>query len=168
MPKKVKLKLKSAIKNSILKAPDIMLSKVTEPLNKDNYQRIVNSFLKRSMKHRKGAVGIAGNQIHMPYSIFIAQLVPNVWKLFINARILKTAKSSFTTSELVNGMEGCLSLPGSEHGVARRQKIEVIFRDIGWKPVMAQFEDFQARVVQHEIDHLNGILIDPNMEWRQE
>ena len=133
MPKKVKLKLKSAIKNSILKAPDIMLSKVTEPLNKDNYQRIVNSFLKRSMKHRKGAVGIAGNQIHMPYSIFIAQLVP-----------------------------------GSEHGVARRQKIEVIFRDIGWKPVMAQFEDFQARVVQHEIDHLNGILIDPNMEWRQE
>ena len=50
MPKKVKLKLKSAIKNSILKAPDIMLSKVTEPLNKDNYQRIVNSFLKRSMK----------------------------------------------------------------------------------------------------------------------
>ena len=46
MAKKVKLKLKSAIKNSILKAPDIMLSKVTEPLNKDNYQRIVNSFLK--------------------------------------------------------------------------------------------------------------------------
>ena len=168
MPKKVKLKLKSAIKNSILKAPDIMLSKVTEPLNKDNYQRIVNSFLKRSMKHRKGAVGIAGNQIHMPYSIFIAQLVPDVWKIFINPYILKTSKSSFNTSELVNGTEGCLSLPGSEHGVARAQKIEVVFRDIGWKPIMAQFEDFQARVVQHEIDHLNGKLIDPNMDWRQE
>ena len=141
---------------------------MTEPLNKDNYQRIVNSFLKRSMKHRKGAVGIAGNQIHMPYSIFIAQLVPDVWKKFINPYILKTSKSSFNTSELVNGTEGCLSLPGSEHGVARAQKIEVVFRDIGWKPIMAQFEDFQARVVQHEIDHLNGKLIDPNMDWRQE
>ena len=168
MPKKVKLKLKSAIKNNIVKAPNRILSTNTKALNKDNYQDIVRSFWKRSMKHRKGAVGIAANQIHMPYSIFIAQLVPDVWKIFINPYILKTSKSSFNTSELVNGTEGCLSLPGSEHGVARAQKIEVVFRDIGWKPIMAQFEDFQARVVQHEIDHLNGKLIDPNMDWRQE
>ena len=168
MPKKVKLKLKSFIKNNIVKAPNVMLNNATQPLNEDNYKDIVRSFWKRSMKHRKGAVGIAGNQIHMPYRIFIAQLTTDVWKIFINPTIPRTSESAFFNSKLVHGMEGCLSLPGSEHGVARRNRIEVVYRDLNWKPQVSRYKGLAARIIQHEVDHLNGILIDPNMDWRQE
>ena len=98
MPKKVKLKLKSFIKNYIIKAPNVMLNNATQPLNEDNNKDIVRSFWKRSMKHRKGAVGIAGNQIHMPYRIFIAQLTTDVWKIFINPTIPRTSESAFFNS----------------------------------------------------------------------
>jgi peptide deformylase len=55
--------------------------------------------------------------------------------------------------------EGCLSLPDIEVVVKRKQKILVRGLDAGSKEVNYEVSDFLGRVYQHEIDHLNGILI---------
>lgn len=72
--------------------------------------------------------------------------------LLINPRILETSK------ELVHLNEGCLSLPEFREHVSRYSEITVGFKDKDFNDIMAVFEGFQARVVQHEIDHMNGVL----------
>ncbi|HFI0468071.1 TPA: peptide deformylase, partial [Streptococcus suis] len=54
--------------------------------------------------------------------------------------------------------EGCLSLEGSRP-TTRYQEIEVEFFDASWKKVSLKLTDFQAQIVQHELDHLEGIII---------
>lgn len=56
------------------------------------------------------------------------------------------------------GEEGCLSVPGFVANVKRKQKVVVEALDRDAKPVSIQAEDMLARVLQHEIDHLDGIL----------
>lgn len=56
------------------------------------------------------------------------------------------------------GEEGCLSVPGFVANVKRKQKVVVEAMDRDSKPVSIQAEDMLARVLQHEIDHLDGIL----------
>jgi peptide deformylase len=55
--------------------------------------------------------------------------------------------------------EGCLSLPGVHIEVERPAQVRVRARDANGKEVLIEAEDLQARVIQHEIDHLNGVLI---------
>lgn len=57
------------------------------------------------------------------------------------------------------GPEGCLSFPGISGDVLRATKIKVRYQDRNGNAVEAEFSDFTARVIQHENDHLNGILL---------
>ena len=57
------------------------------------------------------------------------------------------------------GIEGCLSLPGQEYRVRRRKAVSVEWRTMEGKPRSKRFDGWAARVVQHELDHLQGILI---------
>ena len=59
---------------------------------------------------------------------------------------------------LEQGWEGCLSVPGMRGLVPRYRKIEYSGFDAGGEPIKVVAEDFHARVVQHECDHLDGIL----------
>ena len=54
--------------------------------------------------------------------------------------------------------EGCLSLAGSRK-TSRFEKIQVSYYDINWKPQLINLEGFAAQICQHELDHLEGILI---------
>ena len=54
--------------------------------------------------------------------------------------------------------EGCLSLAGSRK-TSRFEKIQVFYYDINWKPQLISLEGFAAQICQHELDHLEGILI---------
>jgi peptide deformylase len=58
----------------------------------------------------------------------------------------------------VNKDEGCLSIPEVRGNVVRADKIFVKFNDFDMKEVTQEFDGFLARVIQHEIDHLNGVL----------
>lgn len=62
------------------------------------------------------------------------------------------------SEEMVDGWEGCLSVPGLRGLVSRYQKIQYTGFDIEGKPIVRIAEGFHARVVQHECDHLDGIL----------
>jgi len=70
----------------------------------------------------------------------------------INPIILEQSDETSTETE------GCLSLPGKWGPVARSVWVKVKFMDIKGKERVMIFEDFEARIVQHETDHLNGIL----------
>jgi peptide deformylase len=70
----------------------------------------------------------------------------------INPEIVKSS------SEEVSDVEGCLSVPGIYGRVKRPLKIKVKALDINGDPVRLTLEGFPARVLQHEIDHMNGII----------
>jgi len=61
-------------------------------------------------------------------------------------------------------IEGCLSIPGVEIPVKRAQKITVRFQDLNGKTIVMKAEGMWARIFQHEIDHLDGILIVDKIE----
>ena len=56
------------------------------------------------------------------------------------------------------GMEGCLSVPGKQGTVERSKDIKVRYNDLSGEEKTLEAEDFLARILQHEIDHLDGIL----------
>lgn len=55
-------------------------------------------------------------------------------------------------------MEGCLSIPGKQGIVKRAKNIKVKYNDLTGKEKIMEAEDFLARIIQHEMDHLDGIL----------
>lgn len=70
----------------------------------------------------------------------------------VNPEIVKKSE------EEVNDIEGCLSVPGIYGRVSRALKVKVKAQDINGNPVRLTVEGFPARVLQHEIDHMNGII----------
>ncbi|MBN1312179.1 MAG: peptide deformylase [Anaerolineae bacterium] len=70
----------------------------------------------------------------------------------INPEIVKTSK------EMVDGVEGCLSIPGFAGRVERHVGVSVRGQDRHGKPIRIKAQDWLARVFQHEIDHVNGVL----------
>jgi peptide deformylase len=66
------------------------------------------------------------------------------------------------------GSEGCLSLPGETGGVYRYTDIWITYQDLNGKPRRMKARDYQARVIQHEIDHLDGIEFTDRIEEQQE
>ena len=113
-----------------------------------------------TMKRANG-VGLAAPQVNKPWRLAVIEIKktktrPEIKPLektvIINPRILNRSK------ETVNDWEGCLSLPGIRGSVPRYKKITVEFTDnVGGKHTL-RLTGFQARVFQHEIDHLDGVL----------
>lgn len=108
--------------------------------------------------------GLAGPQVAQSLRIVLARLpddadsrensAEDAGKLFIlvNPKIIGRSK------ELVGGVEGCLSLPGLLGDVERHQSIEINGQDRDGRPIRLAASGWLARVFQHEIDHLDGIL----------
>ena len=108
-----------------------------------------------------GGVGIAAPQISQNYRLIMFGFEVN--KRYPHAKpvpftILINPVIEVLTDELVDGWEGCLSVPGLRGLVPRYHKIRYSGFDIEGNPVTKDVEDFHARVVQHECDHLDGVL----------
>ena len=105
------------------------------------------------MKESNG-IGLSAIQIGIPVRVFLAGDPPQV---FINPRILK--RGSFEKKD----WEGCLSCPDLKVRVKRSHSVVMeydTFNESGeYITIKRKFKGFDARVVQHEFDHLNGILI---------
>jgi peptide deformylase len=101
-------------------------------------------------------VGLAANQVDLPYRLFVANLTadpnePDQEQVFINP-VLSKPKGQ-TESE-----EGCLSLPGLYAEVMRPERITLNAYNMAGQELSADLEGLLARVVQHETDHLDGVL----------
>ena len=103
-----------------------------------------------AMREHKG-VGLAAPQVGVNQQIFIADIGDGPLA-FINPKLIK--KSGADVIE-----EGCLSIPGVTVMVRRPERIVVRYVDENNQPHEKIYEEMMARVIQHEIDHLDGKLI---------
>ena len=101
--------------------------------------------------HAAHGVGLAAPQIALSIRLFVAEYEENKLALF-NPEIIKAEGEEL-------GTEGCLSIPGyAGDNIRRATSIVVKGQDVRGKPVRVRAEGWYARVLQHEIDHLDGIL----------
>ncbi len=100
-------------------------------------------------------VGLAANQVNLPLRLFIAnptgEKAEGPELVFINPVI----KRAIGTSE---AEEGCLSLPGLNAMVKRNKTIRINAFSLDGKEIDSEVDGFLARIIQHEIDHLDGVL----------
>jgi len=103
-------------------------------------------------------VGLAAPQVGVLQRFFVAELpedreknLPRETYILFNPEIVKNFGEQV-------GYEGCLSIPGYVGQVARAEKLTVKGMDERGRPVRYKVEGYLARVFQHEIDHLDGIL----------
>ena len=112
--------------------------------------------------YKADGVGLAAPQVGLADRIFVIDLSPladeespqyeGLKKTFINARIISR------TGDMVSTEEGCLSIPGINESVSRHDEIEIEYLDENLEPHTEIFTGFTARVIQHEYDHIDGIL----------
>jgi peptide deformylase len=105
-------------------------------------------------------IGLAANQVGVPLQVAVIELEDKVREL-INPQIVKAS------GEVVD-WEGCLSIPGFVAEVKRSAKVTVKARDRHGKEFRVKGEELLARALQHEIDHLNGVLYIDYLESLEE
>lgn len=151
----------------ILKMGNPDLLKVSEPVDfeKDDLKKLIED-MKETMKANDGA-GLAAPQIGV-----FKRLV--IFGFDTNDRYPEADSVPFTvlinpiitplSDEQENGWEGCLSVPGLRGVVPRYTHIKYEGYDAEGNKIEREVEDFHARVVQHECDHLDGILYPMKIE----
>ena len=107
--------------------------------------------------HEYSGVGLAAPQVHEGVRLFVAMLDQEGngegdAAVFINPEV------TVQGGQMVEGWEGCLSIPEIRGRVPRAQHIVVTALDRHGKRFELELKDFPARVVQHETDHLDGVL----------
>lgn len=132
----------------IMKDP-FFLGQKSEPATKEDVA-IGRDLMDTLRAHRDGCVGMAANMIGIRKNIIIVNMGIMDMVMF-NPRIL-SAQKPFETEA------GCLSLTGVRK-TTRYEEIEVEFRDMDWKLQRRAFTGWTAQIIQHEVDHCNGIVI---------
>ena len=128
----------------------ILLARVSEPAVKEDWA-IAQDLLETLIFHEKGCVGMAANMIGV-YKRIIAFNNEGNYEVMLNPEIVKSDREYETK-------EGCLSLLGDPRPTKRFQKIKVQYQNMDMKVRLKTYTGFTAQIIQHEIDHCNGILI---------
>lgn len=107
------------------------------------------------MYEAKG-IGLAANQVNLPLRLFVMNLEsdpnkPELEKVFINPVISQPKGSA-------EAEEGCLSLPGLYGPVVRPKQVRITAYGIDGREIDMTVDDLLGRCVQHEVDHLDGVL----------
>ena len=118
-----------------------------------------------TINDRLQAVGFSANQLlaldnkltqAMHLNAFIA-VINHEWQFFGNAEIYNPINRYWTKS--TTSAESCLSIPNKIYNVKRKVGIDITYLDKYGKQKTGRFVDYEARIIQHEMDHLKGILI---------
>lgn len=106
----------------------------------------------RALMVQEHGMGLAANQVGLPFRFFITDADSFSRSfVFINPHII-------ARREWERGSEGCLSLPYLFRGVKRSKHVVVEAYNLDGSLFVEEFEGHKARVIQHEMDHLNGVL----------
>ena len=142
----------------IITVPNEILKKISNPIENvgDNEKKLVNDLFETM--YDSNGIGLAAPQIHISKRIIIFRNPEKEEKdkIQITALINPTFKPIHNDQE--DDWEGCLSIPGMQGRVRRFKKISYSGYDINGNKIENLAEGLHARVVQHEIDHLNGVL----------
>ncbi|MDR3171772.1 MAG: peptide deformylase [Treponema sp.] len=115
-----------------------------------NMVRIVEDLIETL--HQGKGIGLAGPQVGLMKRIFVIHVEGDVPRVFINPSILETSQ------ETIKYEEGCLSIPNIWADVIRSRNVRVQAWNEKGRPFSLEVEGIMARVIQHEYDHLEGIL----------
>ena len=150
----------------VLRMGDPDLQRVSEPVSQfdDSLARLIQD-LWDTMAAR-GGVGIAAPQIRVPLRVVVFE-VENSARYPeappVPRTVLINPEIAFPDDETVDDWEGCLSVPGLRGVVPRHRRIRYRGLDADGRRFEREAEEFHARVVQHECDHLDGILYPQRM-----
>ncbi len=128
----------------------LFLKHKSEPATKDDMQ-IARDLLDTVIANEERCVGMAANMIGERKTILTAY-IGNEYIIMINPVIVDKSKQFYET------MESCLSLTG-ERPTKRYNVITVEYYDKKWKKKKQTFREFEAQIIQHEMDHFEGIII---------
>jgi len=142
--------------------PDPILKKKAEPLTTfgREEQKLFEDMIETM--HIEDGVGLAAPQIGISKRILIACPTAKQGEeyVIVNPEILDSKGREV-------GQEGCLSLPGISGDVARAKKIRLRYQDRFGDVYEKDLKDFFARVIQHEIDHLDGMLLIDRLDFNK-
>jgi peptide deformylase len=104
-----------------------------------------------TMRDNEG-VGLAATQVGRLKRVFVAAIEDDEY-IVVNPVLTDISETTETATE------GCLSIPGIQVDVERPTAVTISGQDVSGKPLQIEASDLLARVLQHEVDHLDGVLI---------
>lgn len=129
------------LKEEVLNNPTKKVTNFGKPLNK-----LIHAMLS-SMK-KEGGIGLAANQIGQSVSMFVTSV--DMDRVFINPKVVSTSDA------LVEMEEGCLSNPGNFVKITRPESVVLQFQGPNRRMAVQKFDGLLARVILHELEHLEG------------
>ncbi|MEM7793991.1 MAG: peptide deformylase [Cyanobacteria bacterium P01_C01_bin.118] len=133
----------------VLRKPAKRIAKVDKDI-----RELANKMLQTM--YSEDGIGLAAPQVGVHKQILVVDTDPeeaaNKPIVMINPKIIRHSK------DMACGQEGCLSIPNVFLDVIRPAAIEVSFKDENGRPQKIKADDLLARVIQHEMDHLNGVM----------
>ena len=159
----------------ILSYGNAVLKKKALPVNlKTKYLKTLINNMWETMYAAQG-VGLAAPQIGESIRLFIVDTYPfsdNEDLAVDEKKFLKGFKRVFINPEIVSETgkecvfnEGCLSIPGIREDVKRKDTITIKFQDFNGKTIKESFSGIASRVIQHEYDHIEGILFTDKLSY---
>lgn len=138
---------------------DPILKKVAKDITKEEIDiKKVSEDMFDTMKNAHG-VGLAAPQVGLNIRVFVIDTsvfedeeIPSIKKVFVNPVIEEEWGEDWPYEE------GCLSIPGVRADVFRASDLRIRYFDTDWKEHTEHFNGMTARVIQHEYDHIEGIL----------
>ena len=148
------------------RARPISLADLRDPM----MQTLINDMI--DTMHEYSGVGLAAPQVGVSLRLFVVDSEQifkedeneegekkkaksnekGIKQVFINPQIIEE------TGDLCSYEEGCLSIPGIRSEVMRPEKLRIHYFDENWVEHTEEYDGMQARIIQHEYDHLNGVL----------
>ncbi|MFA5794347.1 MAG: peptide deformylase [Candidatus Brocadiia bacterium] len=143
----------------ILTHPHPALKRKAQPVKEINKRLVKFVRAMFDTMYKANGVGLAGPQVNFPFAVAVINLTrkPADEIVLINPKITKASGALICE-------EGCLSLPEFTAKIKRSKKIVCEAHDLTGKRFAIEAEDILARAVQHELDHLNGVLLLDRME----
>ena len=138
----------------ITKLGEDVLRQVAVPVEpeeiNDEFRVLINEMFETMIE--ANGVGLAAPQVDISKRFFVVIADDDVRRVFINPQIISTS------DDLVDYEEGCLSLPKIYENIKRPSQVTVQALNENGKPFTIEADGLLARIIQHENDHLNGIV----------
>lgn len=138
---------------------DPVLKRVAKPIEKGSVDLQKLSEDMFETMYESHGVGLAAPQIGMSIRIFVVDGGPldeeklvDFKKVFVNPTIVEESGQEWAFEE------GCLSIPTIRADVYRKEKLKIHYFDTEWNEFTEEYDGLAARIIQHEYDHLEGVL----------
>lgn len=149
-----KLTIETGDDNEILRS----ISDIIKPSELKQYRGVAENMIKYIKDPDNGGVGLAAPQIGINKRLIVVSLMKNYEDEDYRTIAMINPEIIAHSEETSKDEEWCLSVPGETGDVKRWTWIKVSFIDPEWRKYALKLENLAARIVQHEIDHLDGIL----------